>query len=172
MENELQIRFANAEDINTIGWLAQQIWPFAYKDILSQDQLRYMLQLIYTPDSLKSQMEKSEIFVLAEHDDEPVGFASYSATTTNGVAKLHKLYVLPNFHGKGLGKALLNFVTQEVLLLGATSLRLNLNRYNRAKQFYERNGFSVVGQEDVDIGNNYYMNDFVMEKSIQVGDEG
>ena len=171
MENELQIRLADSDDINTIGWLAQQIWPIAYKDILSQDQLEYMLQLIYSPDSLKVQMEKKHLFVLAELDEEPVGFASYSETS-NGLFKLHKLYVLPDLHGKGLGKALLDFVINEVSLLGAITLRLNMNRNNKAKSFYERNGFAIIGEEDVDIGNNYYMNDFVMEKSIGVPQKG
>lgn len=171
MEKELQIRPADVEDINTIGWLAQQIWPIAYHDILSKDQLDYMLQLIYSPASLKQQMEKNQIFILAELDEEPVGFASYSAITTDGVFKLHKLYVLPDLHGKGLGQALMDFVTSEVLSLGAITLRLNMNRHNKAKHFYERNGFTIVGEDDVDIGNNYYMNDYIMEKSLLVTDK-
>lgn len=168
MENELQIRPADTDDINTIGWLAQQIWPAAYRDILSGDQLQYMLHLIYSPDSLKAQMEKNQLFILAELNEEPVGFASYSKISGERVFKLHKLYVLPDFHGKGLGKALLDFVTNEASSLGAMTLRLNMNRYNKARGFYERSGFSIVGEEDVDLGNNYYMNDFIMEKAIGV----
>ena len=168
MEGELEIRPADTDDINIIGWLAQQIWPVAYRDIITRAQLEYMLQLIYSPDSLREQMRLSHQFLIAELDEEPVGFASYSSLTEPGVFKLHKLYVLPELHGKGLGKALLDFVTDAVIPLGATTLRLNMNRHNKAKTFYERNGFKIVGEEDVDIGNNYFMNDYVMEKKLGV----
>ena len=166
MENELEIRTADIEDINTIGWLAQQIWPIAYQNILSKDQLEYMLTLIYSPESLQRQMETGHEFLIAELDEQPVGFAAYSQLNKEGIYKLHKLYVLPSLHGKGLGKALLDTVTDDVISLGAKTLRLNMNRNNRAKQFYERNGFSIIGEEDVDIGNNYYMNDYIMEKAL------
>ena len=168
MEGELEIRLADTDDINLIGWLAQQIWPVAYRDILTSAQLEYMLQLIYTPDSLKEQMRLNHQFLIAELQEEPVGFASYSSLTEPGIFKLQKLYVLPEFHGKGVGKALLDFVTDSVLPLGATKIRLNMNRHNKAKNFYERNGFKIVGEEDVDIGNNYFMNDYVMEKNLSV----
>ena len=166
MEKELNIRMADEDDINIIGWLAQQIWPVAYKDILNKAELEYMLQLIYSPDSLKQQMQLNHQFLIAELDHEPVGFASYSPVTEPGVFKLQKLYVLPELHGKGLGKALLDSVTEEVLSLEAKTLRLNMNRQNKARSFYERNGFTIVGQEDVDLGNNYYMRDYVMEKTV------
>ena len=166
MEKELNIRLADAYDINIIGWLAHQVWPVAYKDILNEAQLEYMLQLIYSPDSLKEQMQLKHQFLIAELNEEPIGFASYSSLADPGVFKLQKLYVLPGLHGKGLGKALLDFVTDEVRSLGAKTLRLNMNRHNKAKAFYERNGFIIVGEEDVDIGNNYYMNDYVMEKPL------
>ena len=167
MEKELNIRAADEDDINIIGWLAQQVWPVAYKDILSKDELEYMLQLIYSPDSLKQQMQMNHQFLIAEFEHEPVGFASYSPLTEPGIFKLHKLYVLPELHGKGLGKALLDSVTGEVVSLKANTLRLNMNRQNKARVFYERNGFTIVGEEDVDIGNNYYMKDYVMEKTLE-----
>lgn len=168
MQSELQIRMADEEDINIIGWLAQQIWPVAYKDIITSAQLEYMLQLIYSPEALKQQMEKDHQFLIAELEEEPVAFASYSSITDDGLFKLHKLYVLPQLHGRGIGVALLDFVAEEITPLGATVLRLNMNRHNMAKTFYEKNGFKIVGEEDIDIGNNYFMHDYVMEKKLKV----
>ena len=166
METNLEIRTADVDDISMIGWLAYQVWPVAYGDILTKDQLEYMLTLIYSPESLKKQMEQGHKFLIAELDTSPVGFASYSQIQNDGIFKLHKLYVLPGLHGKGLGKALLDIVTENVIALGAKTLRLNMNRHNKAKQFYERNGFIIIKEEDVDIGNNYFMNDYVMEKEL------
>ena len=163
---DLEIRNAEIDDVNTIGYLAQQIWPVAYKDILTPSQMDYMLQLFYSPQGLKNQMKQDHCFLIAELDEEPVGYASYSKIE-EGVYKLHKLYVLPGLQGKGVGRALLDYVSDEVQSLGANTLRLNMNRHNVAKSFYEKLGFKIIGEEDVDIGNNYFMNDYVMEKKLE-----
>jgi GNAT superfamily N-acetyltransferase len=167
MEPSLSFRFAGLDDINSIGFLAQQIWPAAYGEILSSAQLDYMLKLFYSPASLRKQMtEDRHRFVMVEDDDEAIGFASWSLSEKPGLFKLHKLYVLTGRQGKGMGKALLHFIFDEVRAQGANVLRLNVNRHNKARRFYEKMGFAVVGEEDVPIGNNYFMNDYVMEASL------
>ena len=167
MENEVIIRFADSEDINTIGFLAHEIWPKTYGQILSEAQLQYMLQLNYSPASLNKQMQvQKHQFLLAELDEEPVGFASFSDGGIPGVYKLHKIYVRTDIQGKGIGKALIDTVVEAIKPLKATSLHLNVNRYNKAKTFYEKFGFNVIAEEDIDIGNGYFMNDYVMEKKL------
>lgn len=180
MDNELVIRFADVDDINTIGFLAQQIWPTAYGDILRQEQISYMLNLFYSPDALMDQMKKlKHSFVLAELEEEPVGFASFGALDKKGLHKLHKLYVLPGKQGKGLGKALLDFIIEEIKLMHSGSddqlkqqlpdpilLRLGVNRFNPALNFYERLGFAKIKEEKTDIGNGFVMDDYIMELKI------
>lgn len=164
---ELVIRFADLDDIPTIGYLAQQIWPETYGAILSQEQLDYMLDMIYSPDSLTEQITKQgHRFLIAELDEDAVGFASYSPTEDAGVYKLHKIYVHPKTQGLGLGRALLDFVTEQILEEGASTLRLNVNRHNKARQFYEKQGFSVMKEVDIEIGNGFQMNDYIMEKPL------
>ena len=167
MDETLSIRPADLDDINTIGFLAQQIWPDTYGNIVSADQLRYMLSLLYSPASLRQQMvDQHHHFILVEREDEAIGFASWSTTPEPGVYKLHKIYFLPGQQGKGLGRSVLQFIFGEIALEGARTLRLNVNRYNKARQFYERMGFRVTKEEDVAIGNGYYMNDYVMEIAV------
>jgi diamine N-acetyltransferase len=167
MISTLSIRFAGPEDIPLIGFLAQQIWPLTYRDILQADQLEYMMNLFYSPSSLSKQMfDQKHQFLIAEDGEEPVGFASYSASGEPGVYKLHKIYVLTNQQGKGLGKFIIGFISKNLQLAGAARLQLNVNRNNKARYFYEKMGFQVVKEEDIDIGNNFYMNDFVMELAL------
>jgi GNAT superfamily N-acetyltransferase len=167
MDETLSIRPADLDDINTIGFLAQQIWPDAYREILSSEQVKYMLKLFYSPKSLRKQMvDEHHVFLILEQADEPLGFASWSTTDSPGTYKLHKIYVLPGRQGKGLGRTLLQFIFETIRPEGATRLRLNVNRHNKARQFYERMGFTVVGKEDIDIGHGYFMNDFVMEIAV------
>jgi GNAT superfamily N-acetyltransferase len=167
MDETLSIRPADLDDINTIGFLAQQIWPDTYGSILSSEQLRYMMKLFYSPVSLRRQMvDEHHRFVLVETGEEAIGFASWSATADPGIYKLHKIYFLPGQQGKGLGRSLLQFIFGEIGPEGARTLRLNVNRYNKARQFYERMGFAVIKEEDVPIGNGYFMNDYVMEIAV------
>jgi diamine N-acetyltransferase len=168
MTDELiSIRPAETDDINTIGFRAQQIWPVAYDGIVPPNQLQYMLNLFYSPAALRRQMvDERHQFLLVEQGEEAIGFASWGAMKDPGLFKLHKLYVLPGQQGKGLGRSMLQFIFGVIGPEGAKVLRLNVNRFNKARQFYEKLGFRVVGEEDVDIGNNYFMIDYIMEAAV------
>ena len=166
-DEPISIRPAEPDDINTIGFLAQQIWPVAYDGIVPPDQLQYMLNLFYSPAALRRQMvDERHQFLLVEQGAEAIGFASWGAMKEPGVFKLHKLYVLPGQQGKGLGRSMLLFIFGVIGPEGAAVLRLNVNRFNKARQFYEKLGFRVIGEEDVDIGNNYFMIDYIMEAAV------
>jgi len=167
MDESLSIRPGDLDDINTIGFLAQQTWPDTYGQILSAEQLQYMLNLFYSPAALRRQMlDEKQQFLVVERGEEPIGFAAWSATAEPGVFKLHKLYVLPGGQGKGLGRGMLQYIFDAIRPEGAKQLRLNVNRYNKARQFYERMGFTVIGEVDVPIGQGYFMNDFIMETAV------
>src|SRR4030095_10352997 len=167
MSDVLVIRTAEAEDINAIGYLAYQIWPTAYKDILNFEQLHYMLQYFYSPESLRDQMlKKGHTFLLAEtEDEEPIGFASFSKVQQD-VYKLHKLYVLPGLQNMNVGRSLLECVLEECIVEGAKKLQLNVNRNNKAISFYEKLGFKIIKEENVDIGNGHVQEDYLMEKDL------
>src|ERR1700741_1546231 len=113
--DELEIRDGDTEDIPVIGYLAQIIWPVAYGEILTKVQLDYMLDYIYSPKSLLRQMtEQKHKFLIAELDEEAVGFASFSKIDDADNYKLHKLYVRTDIQGKGLGKAMLEEVINRI----------------------------------------------------------
>jgi ribosomal protein S18 acetylase RimI-like enzyme len=159
----------DSTDFNTIQQLAEEIWPVAYAEILSKEQLRYMLDLFYAEDSLRQQYEeKKHRFIIAyDIDQSPCGFASFSPISeTENRFKLHKLYVLPLLQGMGLGRALIEHVIQEIKTNFPIHLELNVNRHNEAVHFYRKCGFTIIREEDIEIGNGYFMNDFVMEKMI------
>jgi diamine N-acetyltransferase len=162
------IRPATPADIPGLIALQARIWEPTYRAILSPAQITYMFDRTYSPESLLSQMtEQGHTFLLVESEQAGLlGFASFGpAADEPETAKLHKIYVLPQTQGGGLGRALLTEVEVRVRALGGRVLRLNVNRHNRARDFYERYGFAVVREEDITIGP-YWMNDFVMEKQL------
>lgn len=161
------IRLATPADIPALIALQTQIWEPSYRAILTQEQIRYMFDLIYSPEALASQMtEQGHTFLLASNEQaELVGFAAFGPTDDAATFKLHKIYVLPQTQGIGTGRTLLTEVENRIRALGGQTLHLNVNRYNPAKTFYERQGFAVTREEDIPIGP-YWMNDFVMEKAL------
>ncbi|SIT28668.1 N-acetylglutamate synthase, GNAT family [Filimonas lacunae] len=158
---------ASLENIPQIQRIAYATWPSAYGEIISETQIHYMLATMYSTGILTKQLQEGHHFALAESEGKAIGFAGYAPTEDSKVYKLHKLYVLPNIQKEGAGKALLHYAIDFAKNAGAEKLQLNVNRSNNAKNFYEKNGFQVIGEEDIDIGNGYFMNDYVMEFSLQ-----
>lgn len=162
----IEIRKAFLEDINLIRELTFRVWPQTYAATLSQEQIDYMLELMYSEASLTRQMtEEGCNFIIVYENGNPVGFASFSKVET-GIWKLHKIYILPNQQGKGTGRLVIDYIINTIKLQAAKALQLQVNRYNKAKDFYEKLGFSVIKIADFDIGNGFFMNDYVMEKKV------
>lgn len=161
----LRIKKAYADDIPLIRDLTYKIWPQTYSAILPAHQIDYMLNMMYSESSLLEQMQKGHEFVLVFDDAQPVGFASISMIGER-VYKLHKIYVLPSQQGKGTGRFMIGQLINAIKAKGASALQLNVNRNNNARFFYEKLGFTVIREEDIDIGSGYYMNDYVMEKKL------
>jgi ribosomal protein S18 acetylase RimI-like enzyme len=161
----LTVRHASKHDIELIRTLALQVWPATYAKILSPQQIHYMMNLIYSHDALRQQMESHHQFIIVYNSGIPIGFAAYSEIEP-AVYKLHKIYLLQRQQGRGSGKFVLDQVIGDIKPKGAIALRLNVNRYNPAKGFYEKLGFEVIRTEDIDIGNGYMMNDYVMERKV------
>jgi GNAT superfamily N-acetyltransferase len=162
------IRNATTDDISLIRELTFKVWPQTYAAIISKEQIDYMLEMMYSETSLKKQMAEGCQFVIAYDDNEPVGFASYQETEPQ-LFKLHKIYVLPSQQGKGTGKFIINHIVEKIKSKNAKALQLQVNRYNKAKSFYEKLGFFVLKEINLDIGNGYFMNDYVMQLSLDSG---
>jgi ribosomal protein S18 acetylase RimI-like enzyme len=160
----ITLRKAKEEDIEIIRDIAAATWPSTYLDILGQAQIDYMLDKMYSRVELLKQLMEGHIFLIAEEGENQFGFAGYSIIGhEERIYKLHKLYVLPSAHGKGIGKILINEVFNQVKNAGGSALQLNVNKHNKAKDFYLKGGFTIKESLKLDIGGGYFMDDYVME---------
>ena len=167
MNKSLNIRDADENDVALIKEIAYKVWPDAYNGILPLGQVPYMLDLIYSEESLKNQiLHLKHRFLILERDGQAVGFASYS-NEGGAVFKLNKLYVFTELQGKGAGGMLLNWVIKNIREEHASTLILTVNRNNlNAKNFYEKRGFKVNREVKIDIGGGYFMDDYIMELKL------
>lgn len=155
-------------DLPIIIDLTKKIWPVAYGEILSKSQLDYMIDKFYNEAALREQIEgKGHIFYLAQNENgNYVGFFSYEINCEPHKTKIHKIYVLPETQGTGLGRQFFELVKEKVIENNQKSIFLNVNKYNNAIHFYTKLGFIKVKDEVIDIGNGYVMDDYVMEVAI------
>jgi len=161
-----QFKTATVADIPLIRELMMKVWPQTYRPIISESQIEYMLEMMYSEASLAEQMtSKACEFVLVNDTERSLGFASFSHQE-GSVYRLHKLYVITDVHGSGAGKALIYEVAKRVLEKNGNCIELNVNRHNSAVDFYKKIGFTVYGEEDIHIGSDFYMNDYVMRWNL------
>lgn len=152
------------EGIRLIQSLSHSIWPETYRHILTQEQITYMLDMMYSDDSLTEQMtQKNHQFILAYDDNKPVAFSSYGLKPgAEDVFRLHKLYILPGLQGKGIGKILIQFIINEIKYSGIQLLELNVNKQNPAIGFYLKLGFRITREENIEIGRRFFVDDYIM----------
>lgn len=151
---------ASNQNIETIQKIAAITWANTYT-FLPQGQMEYMLDLMYSNTALLQQMNNGHQFFVVAFNNETIGFASVSKQD-EFIFKLNKLYILPLSQRTGAGKALLQSVVAYTKKNNGTELQLQVNRNNNAKEFYLKQGFTILYEADFEIGNGFFMNDYIM----------
>lgn len=163
----LAISQLTKDDVIIVHQLARTIWPEAFKDILEPAQIEYMLEWMYNVNTLTEQAQTGHLFYMITSDGVPKGFIGLEPNYPDvGTLRIHKLYVQANAHGLGLGKALLEKALEVGRELDVATINLNVNRYNKAVDFYKHHGFQIVKEEDIKIGKGYLMEDYVMVLAV------
>ncbi len=178
---EVEIRKMEPEEAAGIERVAQDIWRTVYPGLITPEQIDYMLGWMYAPDKLAREMVSEGVTYLGLFlDGEMVGFSAVgpeggeeggtSAADFSGKgtgAFLHKLYLHPAWHGKGLGSRLMKKTEALALEKGWKHIRLRVNRNNEsAIRVYERNGYRKLEEVCSDIGGGFVMDDWVMGKAL------
>ncbi len=171
---DIVIEQVGVEAVAEIQGVANVAFRGTYKEILSAEQIDYMMEWMYSEQSLKRQIsEEHNTFFLASVQGKAVGYAAVrpdfeASSEMSKVYHLEKIYLLPDVQGGGIGAKLFNCVCDYVKNLSGDNcvIELNVNRNNGAKAFYEKMGFYVAREGDFPIGNGFYMNDFIMRKEL------
>jgi diamine N-acetyltransferase len=174
-DSSLTISPAGPGDIGLVQRLAREIWHRHYPGIITVEQIDYMLERGYAEQALlplvapdgRGMAPADRGIALARIDGTPVGFVAWSPTGDHAEMKLEKLYVLPEHHGKGIGRALIEHVVERARDAGCRSLTLNVNRSNtESVRAYQHCGFTIAASGDFPIGGGFVMEDFVMLRQI------
>ena len=157
-------RRVTANDIVAIQALAHRIWHQHYPGIISREQIDYMLGLWYSAPALAEQIaEPSREFLLAEQEGEPIAYSAAKPTDDGQYLFIHKLYVDESARGIGVGSHIIEHFAS---LAGSRPLQLRVNRHNvNSIRFYKKHGFAITGEDILDIGHGYIMDDYMLVRS-------
>lgn len=151
-----------SEDISTVQQLAREIWEEHYLPIIGQQQIDYMLDLFYSTEKIQKELEEGVYWEILYLENEAIGYLVCEVEEEN--IQLSKLYLKSKIRGKGLGKFLIDRSKEIAKENNKNSIRLNVNKNNtQSIAFYERVGFLKVEEGVFDIGNGYFMDDFIYE---------
>jgi ribosomal protein S18 acetylase RimI-like enzyme len=158
----LQFKKASFADIPIIEELAKTIWYKHYPSIISMEQIAYMLNEMYSIESLTQQLNEGIEFTIVYTDEQAIGYIGIG-NEGKGNYFIHKFYIDTEAHRLGIGSELFNYILQTYT--DAERFELMVNRENfKAINFYFKHGFKIQSVVDKDIGKGFYMNDFLMIK--------
>lgn len=164
----MQIRLAQKSELSILESLARQIWPQTYAAIISAAQIEFMLDWMYSKNTLEKQLQSGHEFYFLAKEGTDVGFIALEWTTNLNLPsiKINKLYVLPSYQGTGAGRLLLEKAQERARQTQVTKLFLQVNKANKAVAFYEKLGFFVQEEAIFDIGNGFVMDDYIMARLL------
>lgn len=163
----LNLNKISVNEIPLLLQLAQEIWTENYIKILSQEQISYMMEMMYSTDVIRDQMLNGVEFFLISYENKNIGYLALEKEYKfiNDLY-IHKIYLLKEMQRKGIGKEIMRQIFEKAIQQRLNSVSLNVNRFNNAVKFYEKMGFDIEYQEDIDIGMGYLMEDYVMRKIL------
>ena len=151
------------ERIKILEKLASEIWNEYWTIILSQSQIDYMLDKFQSYNAIKNQIENERyIYNILEYNEKFLGY--FGVSIKEEYLFLSKLYIKKDFRGLGYGKIAFNKIKQIALKNNKKSIRLTVNKNNlNTIKAYEKWGFRTIDSVVTDIGNNFVMDDYIME---------
>ena len=150
---------AENDNIEKLTQLASEIWHEYWPCLLSDEQIKYMVEKFQSARAIKEQIKNDNYtyyFIVSE--GEIAGYAGIS--DKKDYLFLSKLYIKKDFRHKGLGK----LVIEKLKQMNFPKIQLTVNKYNKNTiDAYLKYGFKIVDSVVSNIGCGFVMDDYIME---------
>ena len=154
------------EQIRILAQVADIVWHDAFKDIITLDQIEYMIEKFQSFNALSEAINKNSYeYYFIKIDNNIAGYTGIKAE--NEKLFLSKLYILKEYRGKQLASKAFDFIENLAKGKNLKAVWLTVNRNNNhAIEVYKHKGFVVTRTQVADIGNGFVMDDYIFEKKI------
>ena len=144
---------------------ATSVFTDYYTPMNGADHANYMAEMFLSPKSIRNLIKEGAIFKLVMEDGKPIAYTEYKKDGDR--VFLSKLYAHKDHRGKKIGNFMLNDCIDYTKSIGLNKIYLTVNKHNTPSyEIYLHKGFIVIDSVETDIGNNYIMDDYIMELTI------
>ncbi|MGI9570005.1 MAG: GNAT family N-acetyltransferase [Desulfobulbia bacterium] len=158
-------KVSDENQIVTIECLAYEIWNEYFTPIIGKAQVDYMLEKFQSKKAITEQIENGFLYFLIKNNIDAIGYIGVIPEEKQ--LFLSKLYITLAERGKGHGRKAIEFLEELAIEKSVDKISLTVNRNNSATiNMYEKLGFENRGSTVKDIGNDFVMDDYKMEKKI------
>ena len=162
------IKKATIKDVAEINRMACEVFPETYKDILSDEQMEFMMGCMYSTETLSKQIEeKGYIYFIAYFGKEPMGYVSIQPEGAD-LFHLHKIYVLPRYQKYNIGSKLFEKAVEVISEMHPQpcTMEMNINRSNASLAVQEHLAMKKPYLGDPHLANGVYMNDYIVAINV------
>ncbi|MGQ9805455.1 MAG: formate dehydrogenase accessory sulfurtransferase FdhD [Chlorobiales bacterium] len=151
LSERITFRTFQLEDARGVYETALRSFQETYKNVFSPEMIEQMVRKDFEPESLAQLVEKIQsgemCFYVALDGERVVGFCNFGFCDKG--LELRRIYLHPDYIGKGVGKRLLELGEDFALATGSEKYFCFVHKQNEiGKRFYFKNGFFHNGSED------------------------
>lgn len=160
----IQLKKTDKEGIQNMSRMAAAIVREHFDPIIGKAQNDYMLSMFQTPQAIQDQLLHGYQYYFIKKDSHDIGFLAFYPGNT--AMYLSKFYLYKEYRKHGCAHTMMDFVIQKTREAQLSSIELNCNKYNDAIPVYEALGFQIIRSEKNDIGNGFFMDDYVLALKV------
>ena len=169
----MKVRYGNINDATMLSELGAKTFYDTFAKDNTPENISSYMKKSFSKEMQFNELSKPEIiFLIAELEDEPVGYAKLKMNSNDEsvkgteVMEIERIYASQEYIGKGIGKELMKACINEARQRGCDSIWLGVWEKNlRAVDFYKKWGFCEVGTHIFSVGDDP-QNDYVMELEL------
>jgi ribosomal protein S18 acetylase RimI-like enzyme len=159
------IRNGESGDIEPVRRLLHETWHDTYDALIGPRKVEEITASWHSPEVLVRGIgHPQSVFLVAEDAEGHLVGHLFAESDGEGGATLLRLYVLPGEQRRGAGSELLSALF--IRLPECRTVRLEVESQNeKARRFYEKHGFAVVGRAEC-CGGDTDVPSLVMQKQL------
>jgi diamine N-acetyltransferase len=151
--SEVTLRRLTLKDVPTLSVIAKKTFYDSFSGTCTVADMNHFLELYYNENALALEMADSEMhYYFAEIDGEVAGYilykennAGFAEMKQKKCIELKRLYVLGNYHGKGIAQKMMDSFLEYARANNFDIAFLGVWEYNcRAQYFYAKYGFKAT----------------------------
>lgn len=150
-----EIKSKNKDEIENLCNLIKVIFSECYKEILTREELDYILYFIM-PSVIKDEIKEGFKYCFIKKNDKIIGFIEYSLK--DNLLNILRFYILEKYRFKHNGTGVIDKLKE----LKPNKIQLEINQQLSNKPFIKW-GFKVIKPTACYIGSDYFLYNYLME---------